>query len=65
MIIDKKKYGQLLSEIEKRIRPSICNTYSSRGNNREGVILEADLDIIQLIAAGLIEEEFILGESHE
>lgn len=50
-----ERFVIILQEIENRVRPTICDTYSSNNGlmskTREGRISEADLDAIQVIAS--------------
>lgn len=46
----------LLDQIEARVRPTVCDTYSSRGMTREGRISEDDLDTLKDIADALMTE---------
>lgn len=41
-----KTAAQLVSEIEARVRPTICPTFGSKGESIEGRISQADFDAI-------------------
>ena len=53
----KKTFAQFVKEIEDRVRPTICPTFSSEKVSLEGRISQVDFDTLVMLAHKSLDKE--------